>query len=96
MRLERAQLMSISKGQGRRWQEKTKGARGTTGLGENSLTLNPFRTRTQHGRTHMARRRRLQSLTNCSDDSKPYMILVAHIKGFQNLIGFAIIRANGE
>ena len=27
---------------------------------------------------------------NCSDDSKPYMIRVALIKGFQNHIGFAI------
>ena len=29
-------------------------------------------------------------------DSKLYMILVALIKGFQNHIGFAIIRASGD
>ena len=34
-------------------------------------------------------------LTTCSEHSKPYMILVALIKGFQNHIGFAIIRASG-
>ena len=31
--------------------------------------LNPFRHRTQHGRAHMAGRRRLPFLTTCSDDS---------------------------
>ena len=35
-------------------------------------------------------------LTTCSDDSKPYMILVALIKGCQNHIGFAMIRASSE
>ena len=44
----------------------------------------------------MAGRRRLLFLTTCSDDSKLYMIIVALIKGFQNHIGFAIIRASGE
>ena len=34
--------------------------------------------------------------TICSDDSKPYMILVALIKGFQKHEGLAIIRARGE
>ena len=58
--------------------------------------LNPFRTRTQHGRMHMAGRRQLLFLTTRSDDSKPYMIRVALIKGFQNHIGFAIIRASDE
>ena len=48
------------------------------------------------GRTHMAGRRRLLSITNCSDDSKPYMILVALIKGVQNHTGFTIIRASSE
>ena len=38
----------------------------------------------------------LPFLTTCSGDSKPYMILVALIKGFQNHIGFAIIREIGE
>ena len=61
-----------------------------------TYAFNPFRTRTQNGRTHMVGRRRLLFLTTCSDDSKPYMILVALIKGFQNHIGFAIIRASGE
>ena len=42
----------------------------------------------------MAGRRRVLFLTTCSDDSKPYMILVALIKGFQNHIGFAIIQAS--
>ena len=58
--------------------------------------VNPFRYRTQHGRMLMAGRRRLVFLTTCSDDNKLYMILVALIKGFQNHIGFAIIRASGE
>ena len=36
-------------------------------------------------------------LTTCLDIYKPYMILVALIKGFiQNHIGFAIIRASAE
>ena len=35
-------------------------------------------------------------VTTCSEHSKPYMILVSLIKGFQNHIGFAIIRASGE
>ena len=48
--------------------------------------VNPFRTRIQHGRTDMTGRRPLLFLTNCSDDSKPYMIRVALIKGFQNHI----------
>ena len=54
--------------------------------------LNPFRTRTQHGRMHMAGRRQLLFLTTRLDDSKPYMIRVALIKGYQNHIGFAIIQ----
>ena len=41
-------------------------------------------------------RRRLSFLTTCSDDSKPYMILVALVNGFQNHIGFAMLRASGE
>ena len=45
---------------------------------------------------HVAGRRRLLFLTTCSGDSKPYMILVALIKGFQNHMGFVIIRASGE
>ena len=43
------------------------------------------------GRTNMDGRRRLLFLTTCSDDSKPYMILVALVKGFQNHMGLAII-----
>ena len=35
-------------------------------------------------------------LPTCSEHSKPYMILVALIKGFQTHIGFAIIRATGQ
>ena len=60
------------------------------------VLINPFRTRNQHGRTHMAGRRRLLFLTHCLYDSKPYTILVALIKGFQNHIGFAIIQAESE
>ena len=48
------------------------------------------------GRTNMDRRRRLLFLTTSLDDTKPYMILAALIKGFQTHIGFAIIRASGE
>ena len=48
------------------------------------------------GRTNMDGRRWLLFLTTSSDDTKPSMILVALIKGFQNHIGFAIIRASGE
>ena len=48
------------------------------------------------GRSNMDGHRRLLFLTTSSDDTKPYMILVALIKGFQNHIGFAIIRASGE
>ena len=44
----------------------------------------------------LAGRRWLLFLTSYSDDSKPYMILVALVKGFQNHIGFAIIRARSE
>ena len=40
-------------------------------------------TRTQHGCMHMAGRRQLLFLTTRSDDSKPYMIRVALVKGFQ-------------
>ena len=47
-------------------------------------------------RTSMAGRQRRLFLTTCLDDSKPYMSIVALIKGFQNHIGFAIIRASGE
>ena len=36
------------------------------------------------------------SLTTCSDDSKPYMILKALDKSYKNHIEFAIIRASGE
>ena len=35
-------------------------------------SINPFRTRIQHGRTHMAGRRRLLFLISCWDDNKPY------------------------
>ena len=42
--------------------------------------LNPFGTRTQISCTHLAGRRQLLFLTNCSDDSKLYMICVA-LKG---------------
>ena len=55
------------------------------------IFFNPFRTRTQHGCTHMDGRRRLLFLTTCSDDSKPYMILEVLVKGYQNHIGSAII-----
>ena len=48
------------------------------------------------GRMNMDGRLWLLFLTTCSDDTKPYMILVALIKGFQNHIGFAIIRASDE
>ena len=48
------------------------------------------------GRTDMDGRRRLLFLTTSSDDIKLHMIIVALIKGFQNHIGFVIIRANGE
>ena len=58
--------------------------------------INPFSTRTQISCTHLAGRRQLLFLTNCSDDSKLYMICVALIKGFQNHIGFPIIRASCE
>ena len=60
------------------------------------LSVNPFGTRMQHSGTHMAGRRWVLCLTTCSDDSKPYMILVALIKGFHQQLGFAIIRASGE
>ena len=66
------------------------------GLPDKERGFNPFKRRSQMGRTNMDGRRRLLFLTTCSDDSKPYMILVALIKGFQNHIGFAIIRASGE
>ena len=49
-----------------------------------------------HSRKHLAGRRQRLFLTTCSDGSKPYMILVALVKGFQNHIGFATIRATGE
>ena len=42
--------------------------------------INPFSTRTQISCTHLAGRRQLLFLTNCSDDSKLYMICVA-LKG---------------
>ena len=63
-----------------------------------NFQIKTFRTRTQHGCTHihMTGRRRLLYLTNCWDDSKPYMILVALIKGFHNHIRFAIIRAGSK
>ena len=48
------------------------------------------------GRTNMDGHRWLLFLTTSSDDTKPCMILVALIKGFQNHMGFAIIRASGE
>ena len=63
--------------------------------------LNPFRTRASPV-MHLARDvlnidgSCSSDLTTFSDDSKPYMILVALIKAFQNHIGFAIIRASGE
>jgi len=67
------------------------------------LSLNPFRTRTQHGRMHMAECRRLLFLTTCRArmiaNHLRYMILVhvvALIKGCQNHIGFAMIRASSE
>ena len=43
-----------------------------------------------------ARSGALPSLTTCSDDSKPYMILKALDESYKNHIGFAIIRASGE
>ena len=49
-----------------------------------------------HSRKYLAGRRQRLFLTTCSDGSKPYMILVALVKGFQNHIGFATIRATGE
>ena len=42
----------------------------------------------------MAGRRRLLILTPCLDDGKPYMILEAVIKAFQNHTGFAVSRAS--
>ena len=39
----------------------------------------------------MAGRRPLLFLTNCSDDTKPYMIRVALIKGFQNHNSYRVI-----
>ena len=36
------------------------------------------------------------TVTTCSDDSKPYMILKALDESYTNHIGFAIIRARGE
>ena len=44
----------------------------------------------------MTGRWRLPFVSTCSDDGRPYMILVALIKAFQNRIGFAIIRAFGK
>ena len=49
-----------------------------------------------HSRKHLAGRRQRLFLTTCSDRSKTYMILVALVKGFQNHIGFATIRASDE
>ena len=70
---------------------------------KNRRTLNPFRTRTQHGRMHMAECRRLLFLTTCRArmiaNHLRYMILVrcsSLIKGCQNHIGFAMIRASSE
>ena len=59
----------------------------------NVLLLN---TRAMRVTAHLAGRRQLLFLTNCSDDSKLYMICVALIKGFQNHTGFPIIRASCE
>ena len=44
---------------------------------------------------HVAGPRQLLFFTTCSDDSKPYMILVALTKAFQNNVGFAIYRPSG-
>ena len=41
-----------------------------THMGSSGGTINLFRTRTQHGRTHMTGPRRLLFLTSCWDDSK--------------------------
>ena len=38
----------------------------------------------------------LPSLTTCSDDGKPCMILKALDESYKNHVGFAIIRASGE
>ena len=54
------------------------------------------RTELNHSRKHLAGRRQRLFLITCSDGSKPYMILVALVKGFQNHIGFATTRATGE
>ena len=59
--------------------------------GRTGVLLNPFRTNEKQPSRSIAGRRLLPFLITCLDDGKPYMILVALIKGFQNHIGFAII-----
>ena len=62
-----------------------------------TLTVNPFTLRTQHSSTNMTGRRWPPFLTTCSDASKPYMILVALVKAFQNhILEFTSIRASSE
>ena len=38
----------------------------------------------------------LPSLTTCSDDGKPHMILKALCKGFQEIYRFAMLRSHGK